>query len=57
MKEKCPNCKTPDPAIKPCADGSCGVCGGSGVIEWKEVGRIESDSNPHRTITRIEVLD
>jgi len=40
IKESCPNCKNPDKDIPPMEDGSCGVCGGTGEIEWREVGRI-----------------
>jgi hypothetical protein len=36
--ESCPNCKRPDPDIKPTAEGKCGACGGTGKIEWKDTG-------------------
>lgn len=39
--EKCPNCTEPDENIKPMPDGSCGVCGGKGYIEWKKIGKIK----------------
>ena len=38
ISEPCPNCKNPDPLIPRMEDGSCGVCGGTGVIEWEETG-------------------
>lgn len=38
IKEKCPNCLNPDPAIKSLPNGKCGVCGGEGYIIWKETG-------------------
>lgn len=36
--EDCPNCKEPNPEIEPMPNGECGVCGGTGKIEWKETG-------------------
>ena len=35
--EQCPNCINPNPAIK-IYKGKCGVCGGTGKIEWKNIG-------------------
>lgn len=44
--EKCPNCTEQDENIKPMPDGSCGVCGGKGYIEWKKVGKINPTPSP-----------
>lgn len=38
LKEKCPNCIEPDPAIGTMPNGDCGVCGGKGCIIWKDTG-------------------
>lgn len=48
LRESCPNCKDPDPDIKPCEDGSCGVCGGKGYITWKEIGKIVPTPKPEK---------
>jgi hypothetical protein len=42
----CPNCIEPDENIQPMPDGSCGVCGGKGYIEWKKVGKINTTPSP-----------
>jgi hypothetical protein len=38
VKEFCPNCIDPDPEISPMPNGYCGVCGGTGIIVWKDTG-------------------
>jgi hypothetical protein len=38
IKEPCPNCQEPNPDIEQMPDGSCGVCSGSGEIQWRAIG-------------------
>jgi hypothetical protein len=49
IPDVCPNCKETDPVmkIKPMDDGSCGVCGGLGLIFWKEVGKLSDFNETH----------
>lgn len=53
--EKCPNCTEQDENIKLMPDGSCGVCGGKGYIEWKKVGKIISTPLPEEESKDIEL--
>lgn len=43
--EDCPNCKNLDPAIEPMPNGDCGVCGGTGKIEWKAIAKLTPINN------------
>jgi DnaJ-class molecular chaperone len=40
--QNCPNCtgEEPENNIEPNEDGSCGVCSGTKMIEWKKVGKL-----------------
>lgn len=53
--EKCPNCIEPNENIKPCKDGSCGVCGGKGYIEWEKVGKLINKQEESKDIEFEEI--
>lgn len=52
--EKCPNCIEQDENIKSMPDGSCGVCGGKGYIEWKKVGKLINKQEESKDIEKLE---
>jgi len=54
LVESCPQCRQKNPDIKPCADGTCGVCGGTGKITWHAVGRIEDSPAPTENIEPLQ---